>query len=1178
MNNTRGGAAALSFFLLFSLFFSPSLHAGPTNPSGEEELFSGAVKPNVLIILDNSNSMDEDFFGNGVGAWASGSKAVEGKKALINLVNTYADTMRLGLMAYRLPAVTAGYMANAANFVSYDPRSYCPDPPDACVEFCRTGNLDAQIACQSSCVLQNPAFQADYIDDSIAGFSYGSPARDKYCGLAYPKKNRLLNPADPGNYLYYKQALPFYSDVPWPDEFDAAPGYLADDMGNDEYQRYATKAGSSDAVPESGMEDGAGYMGYLGDITFLPTDSDLALGYNEFGRRVALFNVGRAWRANTSPGGGYLHVVLDDNKNDNKQLDALLGKLETFENDEPGYMSCTAYSNPNKCSSILSAGLTPTAGTLQSAIAYFQGTYSQEATDETFPSPIQPSAAQCQKNFIVYVTDGLPSVDQNGFQGTADSLMPAVIEKLQFLRNTTVSLGGKPYTYDIKTFIVGVGLTDEAKAKLDAMALSGGTEVSGHAYYADNPAELEKALNQIFSQIQSSTYSFSLPSISSVRIQDENYFYSSSFEPSSSDPFWKGHLEKIQIGEDGSPGNAIWDAGEVLEGTGESSRNIRTYIAGNLVEFGNSIQPVYLGLASTDTQGRDLIVGYIRGKTTLPTGEMTIPNPDAPRKLGDIFHSSPVTIGSPSSFFNDLRDKNQAFDQFRKAHQRTSQDKNRILIVGANDGQLHAFETGEGKEVWSFIPPNLLPKLENIAHSSHPTTKAHWYFVDGPISAADVWWSNGDSDGTAKSPSDWKTLAVFSLGMGVRGPGDNTDYLWSKSPYCDQDFQKQPNASYQYYCGYYALNVTDTVSIPIFQWRLNPDSSQAPYLGEPWSKMAMGRVKIDGNEKWVGFIGGGYTMGTPKSGKKGKGFFVVDLKNGNILWGYTAGENAAMDYIPGSPAIVDRDQDGFIDTAYVGDLSGNLWKFTFCPFDPEEAQKTQKCNAGNWGAQRLFDPQLGEAPVFSSPVVARDSADYWIFWGTGDKANPNHDGPQNRFFALRDKDTSTSYKMDNLQDITSGPFTETGKEGWYINLAGQERILADAAVYRGMVFFTSYSPPTGGNLCGATGSGSLYGISMMPVVIAGQVYDPGKGVFSEAGQRKVNLGAGIPSSPVFSQKPIGSTGSTGESTPDVYVAVSGAAGVGTSIQSSSQLSQVSTALAGFGPSADIIHWKDLRMQ
>ena len=42
-------------------------------------------------------------------------------------------------------------------------------------------------------------------------------------------------------------------------------------------------------------------------------------------------------------------------------------------------------------------------------------------------------------------------------------------------------------------------------------------------------------------------------------------------------------------------------------------------------------------------------------------------------------------------------------------------------------------------------------------------------------------------------------------------------------------------------------------------WTVN-SNGQLPrqYLGEPWSEVTIGRVMIGGNEKWVGFIGGGY--------------------------------------------------------------------------------------------------------------------------------------------------------------------------------------------------------------------------------------------------------------------------------------------------------------------------------
>ncbi len=248
-----------------------------------------SAKPNVLIILDNSNSMDEDFYGNAVGSYATGSKSVEGKRVLNSLTNAYANSMRVGLMSYKLNPVAVTYLLNTPYFVSYDPRSYCPDPPSECVDYCRTGNGSSKGNCQNSCAAQNSSFNAEVIDDTISGLPIGNALRNRYCGLVYPKTNRMANPVDPGNYIYYKQALPFYSSGPWPNEFDAAYVYSADDNSlNDGYGRYGTKIGTSDGTPGSAA---FGYSAWLGSASFYPTDSDIALGYREFGKRIAIFNV-----------------------------------------------------------------------------------------------------------------------------------------------------------------------------------------------------------------------------------------------------------------------------------------------------------------------------------------------------------------------------------------------------------------------------------------------------------------------------------------------------------------------------------------------------------------------------------------------------------------------------------------------------------------------------------------------------------------------------------------------------------------------------------------------------------------------------------------------------------------------------------------------------------------------
>ena len=82
------------------------------------------TKPNVLIILDNSNSMDEDFYGEAVGSYSPDSKSVVAKNALKGIIDQYQEEMRVGLMTYRLPSGVSAYnLQNSPYFASYGPRS-----------------------------------------------------------------------------------------------------------------------------------------------------------------------------------------------------------------------------------------------------------------------------------------------------------------------------------------------------------------------------------------------------------------------------------------------------------------------------------------------------------------------------------------------------------------------------------------------------------------------------------------------------------------------------------------------------------------------------------------------------------------------------------------------------------------------------------------------------------------------------------------------------------------------------------------------------------------------------------------------------------------------------------------------------------------------------------------------
>jgi len=677
--------------------------------------------------------------------------------------------------------------------------------------------------------------------------------------------------------------------------------------------------------------------------------------------------------------------------------------------------------------------------------------------------------------------------------------------------------------------------------------------LSGYAFLATTASQLNAALRQAIEMIRESTYSFSLASVSSQRTQDENHLYEASFQPRNNDPLWFGHLKKYSINSDGSVGSEVWDAGIVLQNTTPSNRAIKTLKGGSLINFNTTtINPIDLDV--TSTAERDAIVGYICGESAY--------NPDY-WKLGDIFHSNPVTIGTPSPFFEDLRDTNNAFKTFRENHVRSSANDLRVVVIGANDGQFHAFKTSNGSEAWSFIPPNVLPKLKNIAHSSHPTGLLHQYFVDGPVTVADVWLGSGS--GTSKSASDWKTLLIFGLGRG----GSST--LWSSSAYCDSGFSSTYSSTYPNYCGYYAFDVTDTLN-PVFKWKISPDSSLAPYLGQPWSKFAIGRVKINGNEKWVGFVGAGYNASDCQGGggcdTRGKGFYVVDLSDGSVLWSYTRANNSNMNYsLPASPAIVDTDNDGFIDTAYIGDLGGSLWRFKFCT----NAQGAT-CNTSNWSGGYLFQASTGVIrPIFGTPAVAKDvNGNLWVYWGTGEKTDPTAANAQEKFYALKDNDRTTTYNINDLDNITSSTYTDApNKKGWYINLAGSgEKILSDPTVFGGVVYFTSYVPPSGGDPCSQAGSAKLYGVN----------YTTGAGVLTTSGGsggggggsstpvRSIDIGTGIATTPVISFKPLGAM------PPDLYVTVSGGSGISASTQ------RVNFDPPTLASRTNILYWKDKRLE
>jgi len=707
-------------------------------------------------------------------------------------------------------------------------------------------------------------------------------------------------------------------------------------------------------------------------------------------------------------------------------------------------------------------------------------------------------------------------------------------------------------------------------------------DLSGYAFMASSTEELSKALKAAVKQIVAALYSFSQASIQASRTADENYLYEGSFEPDDNDSFWKGHLKKFSILYDGSVGQKIWDAGEKLADTSAASRNILTYkggASGALTEFTTSnISPADLGIATGDDAAdnlkRNAIVGFVRGESGYNIETATIEGTTLIYKLGDVFRTTPITVGTPSPYYDDNWDTNNAFTTHRTNHPRTSENQKRVVTVGTNAGQFHAFYTHNGNEAWSFIPPNLLSKFKLIAHNTHPTGLTHHYFIDGALTGSDVWWGLGN--GTEKNASDWKTILVFGEGRGA------VNYGWSSSDSCSTGinpiYDESGTVKYKYYCGYHALDVTNSPSNPTYLWNIHftdaTRASQAPYFGDPWSKMQLGRVMMSNGgaktEKWVGFVGGGYNNLDLKStsDKRGKGFFVVDLSNGQVIWSFTHGSsntattNTEMDYsLAAGPAILDMDNDGFIDTAYIGDMGGNVWRFKFCT--KADMPFPSSCGISNWSGNMFFNPPSESIrPIFTIPSAAKDTkGKLWIYWGTGDKTEPTASNAQEHFYGVKDLDRNATYTIHDIETLSSDTdsyLPTSDKVGYRIQLNGKgEKVLADPTVFGGVVYFTTYIPPDSSNLCLMGGTAYLYGID----------YTTGSGIFDQ-GKRNMYLGVGIASSAIIS---VGPTGDGGKVV-TMHETVSGANGI------AGETFQVKIRPKGRANWTNMLYWKDRRIE
>jgi type IV pilus assembly protein PilY1 len=758
----------------------------------------------------------------------------------------------------------------------------------------------------------------------------------------------------------------------------------------------------------------------------------------------------------------------------------------------------------NSLNAIAPDSNTPLAGSLSEAWRYFSGDGKCYGGSGNHKSPIQ---YWCQKNFVVIITDGEPWADRmtescatsmkSNWDGDSEVEEPSsgwysyrYLDDIAYYMYNNDARSNLDDTQNVYTYTIGFTIQSQ---------LLQDTATNGHGLYltSDSASELAAALDSAMADIIEKSYSFTSPTVPSLMTSGGDVLYQSSFEPSD-EAFWKGHLYAYSIDCSGTITGTLWDAGTMLRDRAASTRTIYTVINNARVEFNNAnIIPADLGVVD-DTE-RDKLINYVRGIDSYDDDGDGDTTEERSWKLGDIFHSGPVIVGAPKRFYFDY-----GYSGTGEFYE-NNKDRTKIILAGANDGMLHAFQASDGEELWAFIPPNLLSRLKDMR-------TAHNFFVDLPVRVEDVWFGTGDGtgDGTgeiaiSKTASEWHTIAV----VGERQGGNQFN----------------------------ALDITDT-TFPSWLWSF--DTS-----GETWGRPAINRVNIsdgsdDGDEVWVVIISGGYDS----AGNNGKAVYIVNAEDGTNIWSYTSMDDSA----PAPPYAVDINFDGFIDRIYLGDLGGNMYRFS-----------VHDSNTANWFDSKLFDASSGQIrPVYTQAVGSFDTQNHlWIYFGTGDKSDPTAPNAQEKFFAIKegcpyDASSCTDYSISNLTNYTTQS-GEVTNQGWYINMTGQgEKILSPPTVFGGVVYFTTYTPSQSANPCDAGGSSTLYAVGYTSA--AGQLSDD---------SRTLSLGDGMASTPIVS---ISRDSSTGQLSGSVFVNTSTGG-----LQNANVNPNIPSSLV------DCIYWKDMRI-
>ena len=772
----------------------------------------------------------------------------------------------------------------------------------------------------------------------------------------------------------------------------------------------------------------------------------------------------------------------------------------------------------------------------------------------------------CQDQYVIVVSSGLPSYDQEVTEG-GNTFLPNSLEDFDgddagigegyVKADSTVfpipqndngstwldDVAHYLFTHDmvgyvdgfqnVMTYTVGVMTSNVSNLFLTNTSNNGNghpnlydttdSDYGDYHFTADSAEDLSTAILAAVNAILTGTSTFTAPVVPVTRTLSGNHIYLALFTPQEGN-FWKGNVLKFGLDDEL---NVVDKGGNpATESNGAIKASAEPYWA--TINWSNAdyAYPDCIGEGCNYIENTDRNIYTYLGTSTDLTHASNAFDTDNTAITATLLGNPVDGVNTVISFFRGAdaldEDGDGDVDENREImtgdvlhsepaifeYRYSNGTAKTYVFFGANDGMVHAVrdqETSASNTQTNYGTESwgFIPPDQLPRLKEMLEGASHPYYVD---STPKIYFSDVDGDGYVDT-GDGDTVTLI---CGERKGGTT----------------------------YVALDITVPAS-PQFKWQIN--SSSVSTLGESWSEPAFGVVKTSGTDTTgtpVMFIGGGYSQ----TNSAGKAILAVKVTDGSVLNQWYPDFNLSADSamtcsIPGTVNPIDEDSDGFVDKLYVGDVCGRIWRVgsfvdaaTSLPLVFPECDE----NINTWKAQIVFTSPSSSYRFFYAPRVTFEIGYDLVFGGTGDRedACSTSSGPD-MILAFKDVhgtssvtgspvpvtqtdlvNTSvagaTSPNLDNPTGDVDG--NNAIDNGWYFSLVTGEKVLSEGAVFFKTVYMTTFLPNN--DPCLPGGEARIYALGYKtgdPVID----FDPeGEGETPENEPYK-SIGGGIPSEPVI---------------------------------------------------------------